>query len=96
VKPEKLRPGMVLNLPDIKEVKGAGGADDDSPAPTLDAQTEYRVQSGDNMNKIALKLYGKSEMWERIYDLNKAKIGNDPAKLKVGMILKLPAPPTQR
>jgi nucleoid-associated protein YgaU len=33
-------------------------------------------------------------VWEDIYDLNRATIGDNPARLKVGMILKLPAAPT--
>jgi len=96
VDPKKLKPGMVLKIPDVKEVRGKGGAEDDSPAPAIDGKLEYRVTSGDSMHGIAKKLYGKSELWEQIYDINKAKIGNDPAKLKVGMILKLPSPPTQQ
>lgn len=95
VKPEKLRPGMVINLPDVKEVKGKGNTEDDSPAPAIDARLEYRVQTGDSVHRIAVKLYGNQEMWQDLYDLNKARIGNDPAKLKVGMILKLPKPPTR-
>lgn len=94
IKPEKLRPGMVINLPDVKSVKSQGGADDDAPLP-VDGKTEYRVQVGDSLHKIAVKLYGRQDMWERLYDLNKARIGDDPAKLKLGMILQLPQPPTQ-
>ncbi|HRK30313.1 MAG TPA: LysM peptidoglycan-binding domain-containing protein [Tepidisphaeraceae bacterium] len=93
VDPKRLKPGTVLQIPDVKEVKANGGADDPSPAPAL-AKTEYRIVSGDSMHGIAKKLYGKSDMWEQIYDLNKARIGSDPAKLKVGMILKLPTAPT--
>ena len=93
VRPEKLRPGMVLNLPDVKEVKGKGNAEDDSPAPAIDPRLEYRVQAGDSMHKIAARLYNDQDMWQDLYDLNKAKIGNNPEKLKVGMILRLPKPP---
>lgn len=95
VDPMKLRPGMVLVIPDVKETKGRGGHDDDSPAPVIESKAEYRVVAGDSLNKIAIKLYGKADRWEEIYDLNKDKIGTDPARLKLGMILKLPAPPTR-
>jgi nucleoid-associated protein YgaU len=37
-----------------------------------------------------MKLYGKSGYVERIYEKNKALIGSDPKKLKLGMILELP------
>jgi nucleoid-associated protein YgaU len=95
VDPMKLRPGMVLVIPDVKETRGRGGHDDDSPAPAIESKAEYRVVAGDSLNKIAIKLYGKADRWEEIYDLNKDKIGTDPARLKLGMILKLPAPPTR-
>jgi nucleoid-associated protein YgaU len=61
----------------------------------IDPRSEYRVQSGDSLHKIAVKLYGKVEMVDKIYELNKAAIGSDPAKLKLGMVLKLPEPPKQ-
>lgn len=96
VNPTKLKPGMTLVIPDVKEVKGRGGSEDTTPAPAVDSKTEYVVVAGDSMHKIAMKLYGKSEMWEDIYQLNRAKIGDDPAKLKLGMVLKLPSPPTGR
>jgi nucleoid-associated protein YgaU len=35
-------------------------------------------------------------MWQKIYDLNKSKIGDSPARLKLGTVLDLPSPPTQR
>jgi nucleoid-associated protein YgaU len=60
----------------------------------IDGRSEYRVQSGDSLHKIAIKLYGKVEMVDKIYELNKTSIGSDPAKLKLGMVLKLPEPPT--
>jgi len=95
IKPEKLKPGTVIQLPDIASVKAAGGTDDDSPLPAVDPRTEYRVQPGENLSRIAVKLYGKSEMWESLYQLNQTRIGDDPAKLKVGMVLQLPSPPTR-
>ena len=112
VNPSKLRPGMEINYPDPSEVKPsekpavADSASSTAAAPivpaahhepaAVDARTEYRVQSGDSLHKIAIKLYGKVEMVDKIYELNKTAIGSDPAKLKLGMVLKLPEPPTAR
>lgn len=62
--------------------------------PALDAKTEYRVQSGDSLHKISMKLYGNISMVQKIYEANKTAIGDNPAKLKLGMVLKLPAAPT--
>jgi nucleoid-associated protein YgaU len=52
------------------------------------------VQPGDNLNKIAIKKFGKVDMVSRIYELNKQLIGDDPAKLKVGMVLNMPTAAT--
>ena len=52
------------------------------------------MQSGDSLHKISMKLYGKIDMVQKIYDLNKSAIGDNPAKLKLGQVLKLPQPPT--
>ncbi len=104
--PTKLKPGMEINLPDISEVKGPEKAADKNAEKTttagtiahkieapIDSRSEYRVQPGDNLNKISIKLYGKIDMVQKIYDLNKSAIGDNPAKLKLGQVLKLPQAP---
>jgi nucleoid-associated protein YgaU len=57
------------------------------------AGPHYTVASGDSLQRISVKLYGSSSQWEKIYDLNKAKIGSNPARLRVGMVLELPKAP---
>jgi nucleoid-associated protein YgaU len=105
---KKLRPGMTINIPPESEVKGdapASGSIASSAGSSsvtvssaqpakIDEKTEYRVESGDSLYKISSKLYGKIDRSDKIYDLNKALIGPDKAKLKPGMVLKLPEPPT--
>jgi hypothetical protein len=49
------------------------------------------VESGDTLHRIANKVYGDSKLWNQIYEANKATIGSDPAALKVGMKLQIPA-----
>lgn len=101
--PEKMRPGQTIVLPTIsKHENGASGSsptDSSSatagPNESLDSRTQYKVQSGDSLERIAMKLYGKREMIDRIYEANKDAIGPDKAKLKLNMVLKLPEPPTQ-
>jgi len=63
------------------------------PAVALSAK-EYAVQADDSLYKISMKLYGKGDKVDAIYELNKEKIGSDPARLKVGMVLKLPEAPS--
>jgi nucleoid-associated protein YgaU len=112
INPNRLRPGTVITIPDISQVKSGGqkssssdkpdGASsaDSAPAPAakpaapLDSQTQYRVVANDSLYRISVRLYGSGEEIDHLYELNKAVIGPDRAKLKVGMVLKLPGPPT--
>ncbi len=61
-----------------------------TPTGTTSAN-EYRVGANDNLYRIAVKLYGSPKKMQELYELNKATIGEDPSKLKLNMILKLPA-----
>jgi hypothetical protein len=46
----------------------------------------YTVKPGDNLAKIAMKLFGDANKWREIADLNGIA---DPSKIKVGQVLKL-------
>lgn len=100
VDPRKIRPGMELNVPAKEAVSSDRGSVDVTPpvaaTGTIDASREYRVQPGDTLHKISQRLYGKTNRWAAIYDLNKTAIGPDAGKLKVGTVLTLPEAPTQR
>jgi ABC-type amino acid transport substrate-binding protein/phage tail protein X len=52
----------------------------------------YVVQPGDTLSKIARKYYGKERAtsWQRIFEANRNVIGDDPARLRVGMNLQIP------
>lgn len=54
----------------------------------------YTVQPSDSLYRICKRLYGNGSEANKLYDLNKSVIGPDMAKLKVGMVLKLPESPT--
>jgi nucleoid-associated protein YgaU len=99
----RLRPGMVIKVPDAATIKaGTSGVSSASPGaapakaaePAVDPSREYRVAPGDSLEKISTKLYGKPTKKDALYDANREKIGADPHKIKVGMVLKLPEPPT--
>lgn len=100
IDPRKIRPGMELNVPAKHAVTSERGAVDVTPpvtaTGTIDASREYRIQPGDTLHKISQRLYGKTNRWAAIYDLNKAAIGPDAGKLKVGTVLLLPETPVQR
>ena len=91
----KLRPGTKLILPDASTFSApkaqlAGARQE----PAIDPTKEYRVQPGDSLHKIAVKLYGKAGRADDLYEANKDKIGDDSSRLKVGTVLKLPDAPT--
>lgn len=50
----------------------------------------YRVGRQDTLISIAAKHLGRSSRWRQIYNMNRAELQN-PNKLQVGMVLKLPA-----
>ena len=62
------------------------------PAPAQEFIAEHVVAANDTLGSIALKYYGSAvrEKWMPIYEANKALIGDNPAVLKVGSVLKIP------
>jgi phage tail protein X len=91
----KMRPGTVIKMPDpstFAQPKAQQAVA--RQEASVDATTQYRVQQGDSLHKIALKLYGKATKADALYEANKDKIGDDSSRLKLGMILKLPEAPT--
>ena len=52
----------------------------------------YVVRPGDTLSRIARKYYGEewATSWQRIFEANRDVIGDDPARLKVGMTLEIP------
>jgi nucleoid-associated protein YgaU len=92
----RLKIGQELKMSDIggetPKVTSAS-RDHTDPLPTAAAtvsQKTYKVQSGDTLTRISTKLYGKGDMWKKIYAANKSKIGSDPTHLRAGMVLQLP------
>lgn len=88
-----LRPGSVIKVPPRNEVLAVNTP---SASRTIDETSEYRVQGGDNLYKISMKLYGKPDRMDKIYEINKSTIGTDKTKLHPGQVLKLPEQPTAR
>ena len=50
----------------------------------------YVVQPGDTLSKIARKYYGQKWATSWYFEANRDVIGDDPARLKVGMTLEIP------
>ncbi len=88
----RLRPGQRLLIPDQSSIPAAPASPaSDQPAGAADAPGTYTVAPGDTLSLIASRKLGRAALWEDIYKLNRDVIGPDPANLKVGMKLKLPA-----
>jgi len=90
--PRHMHVGQQIVIPDAKSVTAAGNHAERESATSTNGP-HYTVQSGDNLQRIALKLYGSTGQWQKIYELNKSKIGSNPAHIHVGMVLALPAAP---
>jgi nucleoid-associated protein YgaU len=94
IDPNRLKIGTVVTIPPMPKADPKDRDDTaDVVGSQLDPKTHYKVVAGDSLQKIASKLYGDSQKWESIYKLNESTIGTDSAKLKIGMILKLPETP---
>jgi nucleoid-associated protein YgaU len=52
--------------------------------------SSYVVKSGDSLSKIARRVYGDAKQWTRIYDANRALIGDDPDLIHPGQNLVIP------
>ena len=60
-------------------------------APTANAANTYTVRAGDTLSHIAVRFYKDASRWPDIHEANFDVIGQDPARLKVGMKLTIPA-----
>jgi nucleoid-associated protein YgaU len=76
--------------PDFSDVQSGGSstARPAGPGPGIEQRT-YTVVSGDNLSKIAKKLYGNAKLWRRIFEANKDTIEN-PDLIYPGQVLKIP------
>lgn len=102
VDPTRLRIGQTIRLPAKSSAAAPGGprpAPRETPkappaSPALaPGERVHEVKTGDTLFSITRAYYGTVEHWKRIYEANRALIGSDPADLKVGTKLKVPAKP---
>ena len=58
--------------------------------------TLYVVRQGDTLSEIALHFYGNGTepFWRRIYNANRAVVGDDPDLIRPGECLRIPFPPS--
>jgi nucleoid-associated protein YgaU len=96
-----LRAGRAIRVPrDPSNVQGTPviktAAGDVVPAPAPEqkpeATQEYTVQKGDSLARIAKRVYGEERLADMIFQANRDVL-TDPAKIRVGQKLKIPAKP---
>lgn len=87
--PVKLRPGDVINLPDLSALTARNNRKPEFSSGPV----EYLVRPGDNLEIIAQRHYGDSSTWREIYRANRTRIGPNPDRIQVGMKLVIPPAP---
>ena len=89
VNPNNLKIGQTISIP-------AGGVEAPRAAGSVGTATPvegnaYTVQKGDTLVALSRKFYGGDGEWKRILEANRPLLKGDPASLKPGMKLTIPA-----
>jgi nucleoid-associated protein YgaU len=91
----------VVEYKALTRVAAAEGVVETVRQSTLAAQVSGRVvavvvkagdtvKAGDSLSKIAKRVYGDAQQWRKIYESNRAVIGDNPDLIHPGQALKLP------
>ena len=92
VDPSKLKVGQVITVPtDGAVARQATTVPERASASSRPTGNTHTVATGETLSVIAERYLGSKGAWKRLYDANKGAIGSDPAKLKVGTKLVIPA-----
>ncbi len=85
--PTDLRVGMRLRLPGSAR---AAASVSERSAATARTPATYTVRPGDSLSRIAERVLGDRDAWQRLYDLNKDRL-TSPDRVRVGQTLRLPS-----
>lgn len=95
IDPNRLRIGQTLRMPPRErppaELPAGRRQRDQERAGWVGSGIEYVVRHGDTLSTIAKAYLGEASQWRAVYEANRATIGGDPDRLKVGMRLRIPA-----
>lgn len=86
---DRLKVGMKLTIPGVagESVPEATVSNRNAAASGTQRHT---VRRGESLRSIAKRYYGTEGGWKRIHKANRARIGDDPRKLKIGVVLVVP------
>ena len=89
VNPNNLKIGQSLSIPErgVEAPRAAGSVGTATPVEG----NAYTVQKGDTLVALSRKFYGGDGEWKRILEANRSLLKGDPASLKPGMKLTIPA-----
>jgi LysM repeat protein len=85
VDPIRLQIGQIIKLPPKDTPLSI-----ERSSPTETGVVIHVVRSGETLSDIAVEYLGKAARWQEIHDANLDVIGDDPARLTVGMELRIP------
>jgi len=92
IDPSRLKVGQVIKVPSEGAMaRQATTVAERASAATSSAGSTHTVAKGETLAAIAERYLGTKGAWKRLYEANKGTIGSDPAKLKVGTKLVIPA-----
>lgn len=75
---------------EVAEPAPATNFEAEGPAAAASEElTNYKVQKGDTLQKISMKLFGTTKKWKKLFDMNKDVL-KSPDKLRPGMVIKVP------
>ncbi|OHB75440.1 MAG: hypothetical protein A2Z34_07390 [Planctomycetes bacterium RBG_16_59_8] len=87
--PNRLKINAKIVIPTFEATPPAVPAVDNAPA-TVSGSKTYKVQDNDSYWKIAAKVYGKGDMYQKIMDANKDRVASHGSALKPGWTIRLP------
>ncbi|MFM8783709.1 MAG: LysM peptidoglycan-binding domain-containing protein [Phycisphaerales bacterium] len=89
INPNNLKVGQSITIPEggVEAPRAAGSVGTATPVEG----NAYTVQKGDTLVALSRKFYGGDGEWKRILEANRSLLKGDPASLKPGMKLTIPA-----
>lgn len=98
VDPTRMKIGAKLRIPESTTLVAAptvvtpnGKSSNGNTVAASTSGNNHNVASGETLAAISRKYYGSTKYWQKLYAANKGTIGSDPAALKVGQKLTIPA-----